>query len=143
MYAYVVYFFHRNNSPWQNFHFIYIDMQYTFISKLCAIMMLPNGVVLCNWNKWSNSKNLCLKENNSNINEKHFSLNSRQKHIKESFGLFMALGNVPNYVSQKSLGIKCIRVNGKVSTRIAKITQSQHMDTNYNVIYVSDHFLLL
>ena len=44
---------------------------------------------------------------------------------------------------KKSLGIKCIRVNGKVSTRIAKITQSQHMDTNYNVIYVSDNFLLL
>ena len=106
-------------------------------------MMLPNGVVLCNWNKWSNSKNLCLKENNSNINEKHFSLNSRQKHIKESFGLFMALGNVPKCVSQKSLVIRYIRVNGKVSTRIAKITQSQHMDTNYNVIYVSDNLLLL
>ena len=123
--------------------FIYINIQYTFISKLCAIMMLPNGVVPCNWNKWSNSKNLCLKENNSNINEKHFSLNSRQKHIKESFGLFMALGNVPKCVLQKSLVIRYIQVNGKVSTRIAKITQSQHMDTNYNVIYVSDNFLLL
>ena len=66
-----------------------------------------------------------------------------KKYIKESFGLFMALGNVPKCVSQKSLVIRYIRVNGKVSTRIAKTTQLQHMNTNYNVIYVSDNFLLL